>query len=66
VEVGVIQKSGSWYSMDGEKLGQGRDRAVDALAASEVMCHRVEALLSSGKPLSCDAEETGGEGDSEE
>ena len=25
VELDVVQKSGSWFSYDGEKLGQGRD-----------------------------------------
>ena len=25
VEVGVIDKSGSWYSYDGERIGQGRN-----------------------------------------
>ncbi len=30
VELGIIQKSGSWFSYDGDKLGQGRD-AVKSL-----------------------------------
>ena len=30
VELDVIQKSGSWFSYDGNKLGQGRD-SVKAL-----------------------------------
>ncbi len=31
VERGLIQKSGSWYSHDGEQVGQGRERAREAL-----------------------------------
>lgn len=28
VELKLVEKNGSWYSMDGEKLGQGRDAVV--------------------------------------
>ena len=44
-ENGIIEKSGSWYSYKGERIGQGRDNAVaylqanpelERLAASEV------------------------------
>jgi recombination protein RecA len=27
VELGVVEKSGSWYSVDGERIGQGRENA---------------------------------------
>ncbi len=32
VEVGVIDKSGSWYSYDGERIGQGRENVKRFLA----------------------------------
>ena len=32
VDYGFIQKSGAWYSYNGEKFAQGRDKAVDYLA----------------------------------
>ena len=49
-EVGLIEKSGSWYLVDGEKLGQGRDRASDALAAKPELLERlVESILAAAK-----------------
>ncbi len=32
VEAGVVDKSGSWYSLGTERLGQGRDKAIATLA----------------------------------
>ena len=31
VENGFVQKGGSWYSYNDEKIGQGKDRTVDYL-----------------------------------
>ncbi len=31
IEKGIIKKSGSWYELDGEKIGQGRDTAISYL-----------------------------------
>ena len=30
-DLDVIQKSGSWYSINGERLGQGKEKTVEAL-----------------------------------
>jgi recombination protein RecA len=27
VDAGIVEKSGSWYSYDGERIGQGREKA---------------------------------------
>jgi len=32
VAAGLVEKSGAWYQLDGEKIGQGRDRAVEWLS----------------------------------
>ena len=37
IDAGIIEKKGSWLSMDGEQLGQGRDAAVNALKNDEHM-----------------------------
>ena len=35
VEQGIIDKSGSWYSFDGERIGQGRENVKRFLAENE-------------------------------
>ena len=34
VNLGLLEKRGSWFSFDGEQLGQGRDQTKAVLAAS--------------------------------
>ena len=34
VAQGIVEKSGSWYSLDGQRLGQGRERAVQSIRDS--------------------------------
>jgi recombination protein RecA len=34
VELGIVKKSGAWYTYDGEQLGQGRENAKQFLAES--------------------------------
>ena len=47
VELGVAKKSGSWYTYNGEQLGQGRENAKAALAAStELMVAMNEQVRS--------------------
>ena len=38
LEAGFIEKKGSWLSMDGTQLGQGRDAAVRLLKEDEALC----------------------------
>ena len=32
VDLGIIEKSGSWFSYEGQRIGQGRDNAKDYIA----------------------------------
>ncbi|MDE7093468.1 MAG: recombinase RecA [Oscillospiraceae bacterium] len=45
VEFDVIQKSGSWFSYNGQKLGQGRDNIKQQLADNEAFRKEVEEKI---------------------
>lgn len=42
---GIIEKSGSWYSFKGERLGQGRENVRNMLQENPELMNSVEALL---------------------
>jgi recombination protein RecA len=45
VELEIIQKSGSWFSYSGNKLGQGRDSVKDLLLDNPEMMDEIEAKI---------------------
>jgi recombination protein RecA len=49
VELGVthklVEKSGSWYSYQGEKIGQGKDNAREFLKANPAIAQEIEAKI---------------------
>jgi recombination protein RecA len=45
VELGVLQKSGSWYSYNSDKLGQGRDGVRQLLMDNPEMANEMEAKI---------------------
>ncbi|MFM1791925.1 MAG: hypothetical protein RLZZ252_279 [Bacteroidota bacterium] len=45
VETNIVQKSGSWYSYDTTKLGQGRDSVRDLLFDNPEMMVEIEAKI---------------------
>ena len=45
VEHNIIQKSGSWFSYDGSKLGQGRDDAKALLKDNPELAEEIEAKV---------------------
>ena len=44
-QLGVIQKSGSWFSYEGEKIGQGRDNARKTLETDEALFEEINAKV---------------------
>jgi len=53
VDFGVIQKSGSWFSYEGEKIGQGREAVKRLLESDEALCFEIEQKIreKAGLPL---------------
>jgi len=45
VNLGLIEKSGAWYSYNGERIGQGRDNVRDFLRANPETTEAIEALI---------------------
>jgi recombination protein RecA len=50
---GVLEKSGSWYAYQGEKIGQGKDNAREFLRENPDLAHEIENKVreSMGVPL---------------
>jgi len=40
-DLGVVVKSGSWFSYAGERLGQGKERAVEFLTSNPEMVRAI-------------------------
>ncbi|MGD0190852.1 MAG: recombinase RecA [Rhizomicrobium sp.] len=45
VKAGIVEKSGSWYSYDGERIGQGRENAKQFLEKNPDMMAKIEAHI---------------------
>ena len=65
-EEGVIEKSGAWYSLDGERIGQGRENARDFLKEHKDVAAKIETKVREKHGLKADvvgataaSEETG-------
>ena len=45
VELGILQKSGSWFSYNADKLGQGREGVKTLLTDTPEMANEIEAKI---------------------
>ena len=45
VDMGIVQKSGSWFSYDGNKLGQGREGVKSLLKDNPELANELEAKI---------------------
>jgi len=54
VEAGIIEKSGSWYSYSGERIGQGRENAKRFLSDNTDTCDKLFVSVREAMGLSKD------------
>jgi recombination protein RecA len=64
VKAGIVEKSGSWYSFDGSRIGQGREAAKTFLAQNTDIADKIEHAIRAnagqiGQNLVLDASEKG-------
>ncbi len=45
VDLDIIEKSGAWFSYQGERLGQGRDKVRLMLKENEALCEEIAAKI---------------------
>jgi recombination protein RecA len=51
VKAGIVEKSGSWFSYDGSRIGQGRETAKTFLEANKDVARAIEAAIRSNAGL---------------
>ena len=51
VAAGVVEKSGSWFSYNGERIGQGRENAKNFMRQNPDMANAIEAAIRSNAGL---------------
>ena len=51
VKAGIVEKSGSWFSYDGSRIGQGRETAKQFLETNKDVANAIEAAVRSNAGL---------------
>jgi recombination protein RecA len=62
---GVVEKSGSWFSYDGQRIGQGRENAKAFLKENKEVAETIEHAIRANAGLVADAMLGGPGGDSD-
>jgi len=55
VKAGIVEKSGSWFSYEGQRVGQGRENAKTFLADNPQIAQEIELAIRSNAGLIADA-----------
>jgi recombination protein RecA len=62
IQAGVVEKSGSWFSHDGQRIGQGRENAKNFLRDNAEVADAIERAIRANAGLVADAMMVAGEG----
>jgi recombination protein RecA len=65
VELGLVKKSGAWFTYEGEQLGQGRENAKTFLADNPEILVEIDERIRSTVGVGRPAEGAEGPGDGE-
>jgi recombination protein RecA len=65
-QAGVVEKSGAWFSYDGQRIGQGRENAKQFMRDNPAVAEAIENKVRSNAGLVADAMMTPGEGSEDE
>ena len=55
MQAGVVEKSGSWFSHDGQRIGQGRENAKTYLKEHPDVAEQIERAIRGNAGLVADA-----------
>jgi recombination protein RecA len=55
-ELNIVEKSGAWYSYEGNRIGQGKDNAREYLRANPAMALEIENKIRAAKGVTVRAE----------
>jgi recombination protein RecA len=55
VQAGVVEKSGAWFSADGQRIGQGRENAKTFLRQNPEVANKIEQAIRANAGLVADA-----------
>ncbi|WP_207540804.1 recombinase RecA [Sabulicella rubraurantiaca] len=66
VKAGIVEKSGAWFSCDGQRIGQGRENAKQFLRDNKEMAASIEARIRGQGSVVAEAMATTPEADDDE
>jgi recombination protein RecA len=66
VKAGVVEKSGSWFSYDSQRIGQGRENAKTFLKANPDIASKIEVAIRQNAGLIAEKILAGPEEESED